>query len=109
MLLIDSLFLLCPLTELPLLDMEARMDMLDYYAARMEARGTNRMGGVSVLLHKTDSTLYVRLTDVSEWQMELLPDQTIRTTYTLCAPDIPDRITTRTYTHNWAAVPKKRK
>lgn len=103
---IDSLFLLCPLTELPLLDNSGRMDMLDYYAAQMEAKGTNTMGGTSVMEEKTDSSLTVRLTDVSTWRMEIVrspkgKEPTIQTTHTLHVPDIPDRIDRRRYTLQW--------
>lgn len=114
--LIDSLFLLCPLTELPLLDRGARMDMLDYYEARMEARGTNRMGGISVLTEKTDSILTLRLTDISTWQMEILPPQskkhpspTLRCTHTLTVPGLPDRKTIHLYDTNWVRKDEKKK
>lgn len=98
------------MTELPLLDRSARLDMLDYYEARMEARGTNTMGGTSVMTEKTDSTLTIRLTDLSTWHMEILPhDQVprpkknkrepkgipVRTTHTLNVPNIPPRTCAR--------------
>ena len=84
------------------------MDMLDYYEARMEARGTNRMGGISLLTEKTDSTLTLRLTDVSTWQMEIVPPKskkhpspTLRCTHTLTVPGLPDRKTIHLYDTNW--------
>ena len=106
MLLIDSLFLLCPMADLPLLDKSARLDMLDYYEAQMEARGTNILGGTSVLTEKTNSTLTIRMTDVSTWHMEILPAEQIkkkkrpagipvRTTHVVSVPGLPDRTKTK--------------
>ena len=88
--LIDSLFLLLPMSELPLLDHSARLDMLDYYAASLPARATNALGGESVLTAKTDSTLSIHLTDVSDWQLTVLPDGTLLCTHTLHVASRPD-------------------
>lgn len=95
--LIDSLFLLLPMSELPLLDRSARLDMLDYYAASLPARATNTLGGESVLTAKTDSTLSIHLTDVSDWQLSVLPDGTLLCTHTLHGTSRPDIVAIRRY------------
>lgn len=104
--LIDSLFLLAPMTELPLLDRSARLDMLDYYAAGLPANGTNTIGGKSLLTQKNDSTLNIRLTDVSDWTLTVLPDRTLLCTHTLHLPELPDRITARRYDAQWQPLDK---
>lgn len=108
-LLIDSLFLLCPMSELPLLERSARLDMLDYYEARMEARGTNRMGGSSILTSKSDSLLTIQLTEVSSWSMELMKDGSIRTTHKIQTSDIPERKTTHYYNKEWKSLKRKKR
>ena len=95
--LIDSLFLLLPMSELPLLDRSARLDMLDYYAASLPARATNALGGESVLTAKTDSTLSIHLTDVSDWHLTVLPDGTLLCTHTLHVASRSDIVRTRRY------------
>lgn len=109
-LIIDSLLLTCPCAELPLLDTNARMDMLDYYAAGMEARGVNRYGGTSLITKKEDDLLTIKLTDVSTWTLRLVETRkgTIaECTHTLEIPDLPLRSTTHYYRTDWTPVKKK--
>lgn len=71
--LIDSLFAHVPTTALSLLDRTARLDMLDLYNHGMDARAENVYGGQSIMTSKTADALTLRTTDVSTWQMKLLP------------------------------------
>lgn len=104
---IDSLFLLCPMSELPLLDQSARLDMLDYFAAEMEAKGTNLFGGTSVIEEKSDCTLRIRLTEVSTWEMRLLDNGQIRCTHNISAPDVIQQSQTHLYSQDWILVKMK--
>lgn len=95
------------MSELPLLERSARLDMLDYYEAQMEARGTNRLGGSSILTSKSDSLLTIQLTEVSLWNMELMEDGCIRTTHKIQTSDIPERKTTLYYNKEWKVLKRK--
>lgn len=66
---IDSLFVQVPQAELPLLETNARLDMLDLYNYKMLAKGENVFGGNSVMLKKTANHVLVKLSDVSRWEM----------------------------------------
>lgn len=68
----DSVLTHVPLEELPLLERNPRLDMLDLYNNQMEAKGENIFGGTSYLLEKDDNYLRIRLTDVSEWEVRRL-------------------------------------
>lgn len=71
---IDTLFAHVPPAVLDLLDQTSRLDLLDLYNHGMEARAENIYGGQSQMTEKTASSLTLRLTDVSTWQLRLLPD-----------------------------------
>lgn len=66
---IDSLFVAVPATELPLLERNARLDMLDLYNYRMTAKGENVFGGTSVMTKKSANHIAVKLTESSRWEM----------------------------------------
>lgn len=100
--LIDSLFLLCPMSELPLLDQNARLDMLDYYAAKMEAKGNNVLDGCSILEEKTDSLLKIQLTEVSKWEMQLMPNGEICCKHTIQIPDAAPLTSLHFYSREWS-------
>ena len=96
-LIVDSLFLLMPMTELPMLPVNSRMDMLDYYEAQMEAQGENTFGGKSVLTQKDEKSLTVKLTDVSTWKMEVLADGNVRCTHRVEVPGGEPCVEVKTY------------
>ena len=100
-LIIDSLFLLCPTGELPLLAGSARLDLLDYHAAGMEAKATNRLGGETRLLEKTDSLITLQLTHVSRWTMRLTPQGLLRVEHSIQAAPNWNRTSTRFYNKDW--------
>lgn len=70
---IDSLFYHVPQRILPLLESNARLDMLDLYNYGMAARAENIFGGTSQMLEKERDFVRIRLTDVSEWELKILP------------------------------------
>jgi len=70
---IDSIFYHAPAEVLPLLEGNTRLDMLDLYNYGMAARGTNIFGGTSQLLKKGTDYMHVKLTEVSEWELKVLP------------------------------------
>ena len=65
----DSLFVKVPKKELPMLETNPRMDMIDLYNYNMEAKGENIFGGNSVMEKKSDNYILIRLSDVSQWEM----------------------------------------
>lgn len=101
MLIIDSLFLMCPLAELPLLDKSARLDLIDYYHAGLPARATNTMGGVTTILEHTERSITLQLTSVSRWQLTVTDNGTLRCDHTLTPADLPERTSTRFYSSDW--------
>ncbi len=70
---VDSVFARMPLEVLPLLERNPRLDMLDLYNYKIQAKVENVFGGSSVLLAKTDDYLRLRLTEVSHWELKCLP------------------------------------
>lgn len=70
---IDSLFAKVPVDVLSLLDETSRLDLIDLYNSKLQARAENRFGGQSELLEKTSRFLRLRTSGVGEWQMRLLP------------------------------------
>jgi len=73
---IERLFLQTPRAVLPLLDSLSRSEMLANYIAEQPSVAENAYGGQSKLLTKTAELLCIQLTDVSTWQMRLLPTAT---------------------------------
>ncbi len=69
---IDTLFHRTPEHVLPLLDGNTRLDLLDLYNHKMEAKAENIFGGMAKLTCKTSDYAHVVLTNVSEWEMKLL-------------------------------------
>lgn len=105
------------MTELPLLSTDSRLDMLDYSAAHMEARGTNQLEGTSIMTHHSDSLITLQLTEVSTWSMQLLTNGNIRCTHTLSPLREGDQQhaegawavpinTIRCYNRDWQLIPK---
>ena len=68
---IDTLFHRTPERVLPLLDGNTRLDLLDLYNHKMEAKAENIFGGMAKLTRKTSDYAHVVLTNVSEWEMKL--------------------------------------
>ncbi|MGN1354600.1 MAG: DUF3256 family protein [Alloprevotella sp.] len=67
--LIDSLFATAPTSELPLLEFNSRLDMLDLYNYKMTAKGETLFGKYAYLENKSEQSLFIRLTGASTWQL----------------------------------------
>lgn len=106
---IDSVFARAPQRVLPLLSLNARLDMLDLYNYQMTAQGENRYGGNSLLLTKTDNHLIVQLTEASRWELLRLSPDTDSTRYaciyTVTRPDSVSRLTI--YNKEWEPLPAR--
>ncbi len=99
---INELFVNAPQHILPLLDTNARMDMLDLYIYEMEADVENRYEGRSKLKFRSDSSLIVSLTDASTWELHLFPRQSdtlLVCIHTIATPMERSRIAF--YDKNW--------
>ena len=70
---IDTIFAHVPHDVLPLLDNTSRLDMLDLYNNNMSAVAESIYGGQSIMEKKTNDYISIKLTDVSHWQMKVLP------------------------------------
>lgn len=98
----DSLFVQVPEAELPLLERNSRLDMLDLYNYKMAAKGENIFGGVSVMQVKDEDFVQVRLTDVSRWEMMRLKSDSLvlyACVHTLMSPAAESRV--RFYHSDW--------
>ena len=85
---LDTLFVDAPTTLFPVVDKAARLDLIDLYNHGIEAKVENIFGGQSELTKKTPNFLSLRTTDVSIWEMHLLPcakDTLILSLHTLVA------------------------
>lgn len=92
---IDSVFVHVPTDILPILDIDARLDMIDLYNYNMKAEAYNIYGGKSVMTQKTDSMFSISLTESSRWDLALLPqseDTIFAVIYTLLSPAESSRI-----------------
>lgn len=98
-----SLFIVAPISVLPLLDTSARIDLIDYYEANMAAKVENRYEGISEMTELSDSLVEVRLTDVSTIEMRLTNDSNVvvRHTYTLPEGNI---VSEKVYDREWKRI-----
>lgn len=105
---IDSIFVSSPVSELKLIAPNARLDMIDLMAYKMEARGENVYGGYSLLMERSERHLKVRLSEASTWELQLLrqgPDTLYACIYTLFAPAAESRVSLLTTSWKPAAAP----
>lgn len=84
---IETLFYSVPLAILPLLNAEARMDLLDLQKSQHRAVVNNSLGGETSLEKLDENGLTLRYTSASLWRMELQRDSTIKVTRTFFAKD----------------------
>lgn len=68
---IDSVFIDVPAQILPLLDRDARLDLVDYANAGMEGQAENCLGGTTRLLQKNDTLISLQLTPASQWELRI--------------------------------------
>ena len=102
---IDRFFAYMPQRVLPILDKTSRLDMIDLYNNAMVAKAENVYGGMSEMKHKSDFYLSIRLTDVSTWQMRIIP--MAHDTLIVCAHSLSANGTSTTlsyYKEDWHSV-----
>lgn len=86
---IDTIFPHAPASVLPLLDGNARLDLLDLYNYGLPARAENAFGGTSQLLAKRPTYLRMRMTAISDWELKIVDngrDTLLCTVHTLREP-----------------------
>lgn len=105
--LIEKAFYAAPLSVLPLLNANARMDIVDLYRSKQPAVVENAMGGESRLRKIDNHHLAIQLTPVSRWEMLLLPDSSIEVRHTYMATDTVS--STSLYDKHWKLLCKDRK
>ena len=91
----DSVFVHVSSGILSVLDMDARLDMIDLYNYNMKAEAYNIYGGKAVMTQKTDSMFSISLTESSRWDLALLPqsaDTIFAVIYTILSPAESSRI-----------------
>lgn len=101
---IETLFYSVPLAILPLLNAEARMDLLDLQKSQHRAVVNNSLGGETSLEKLDENGLTLRYTSASLWRMELQRDSTIKVTRTFFAKDTTEA--TRIYNLKWKLISK---
>lgn len=102
---IDSVFAAVPRAELPLLKLNARLDMLDLYNSGMSATGENMLGGTSEMVYKGKNLVRVKLTAASNWEMMRVQRGTewaYVCIHTLSAPLTESRLSL--YSENWQSI-----
>lgn len=84
-------FTTAPRKVLPLLDNNARLDMVDYFNNNMSTGTGNAFGGRSRITALSPEKLSVAMTDASKWDFIILPGKTpmiaVVTTVSTPAPD----------------------
>ncbi|MDL2221029.1 DUF3256 family protein [Parabacteroides sp. OttesenSCG-928-N08] len=79
---ISEIFVNIPEQQLPLLEKEWRLDLVDLYQSDKEARLQNMLGGFSVLEKLTDDYLLLRITERSRLEMKTFT--LVNNTHVLC-------------------------
>lgn len=100
---IDSIFISAPNTELAMLDLNSRLDMVDLYNYNMTAKSENIFSGLSILQEKSNNFIRIQLTDVCSWELMRLykeNEDIYACIYTLTYPATQSRI--RFYAEDWS-------
>ncbi|MBR1712210.1 MAG: DUF3256 family protein [Alloprevotella sp.] len=103
---IDSLFVNAPQEVMPLLDRNARLNLLDFHHAGMTARAENRLGGEARLLDLSDIRLVLSPVAGSRWELVRVPwrgDSALVCLHTLSLPAEDTRV--RVFSVDWAPLP----
>ena len=100
-------FLQMPDSLCPLLTEVNRADCIDFLDSGMKAQVSNRFGGKSEMTRLTDDYIALQLTELTSWQMKLLPlpkgGKLICTVFTACAPACDSQV--QFYTTDWKSLP----
>lgn len=98
-----TLFVAAPMEIIPLLDRNARLDLVDYFEAGQTARVENRLGGNTEMTVLSDTLLALRMTEVSTIELRLTSDSTIELSHIYTLPE--RTITTRRcFTTEWEGI-----
>lgn len=104
-------FVKIPKERLDLIDAHLRLDMLDYWDADSIARVKNNMDGLSWLTSVSPDFLELRLTDVSSYQIKILPSKkygpVVATAYTIDGEGNADDTTLFFYDAAMNPLPEK--
>lgn len=95
-----TLFVAAPIELFPLLDRNARLDLVDYYEAGQTARVENRLGGTTEMTALSDTLLALRMTEVTTVELRMANDSTIEFTHIYTLPE-RTITTTRCFTTEW--------
>lgn len=99
---LSALFIAAPLAVMPLLDKNARMDMVDLYEANITATVGNRYGGISELTMLSDTLIAVNLTESSTMEIRLTADSLIEVKHNVAAKKVNTKV--RYYDLNWSEI-----
>lgn len=96
---IETMFCNTPIFLLPLVGMNERMDLIDYYKAGEKAIITNSFGGKTTLTHLTEKELQLRTTESTTLHIAVTPDSTLTVTRTFFMSDTIQVVAR--YDRNW--------
>ncbi len=92
-----------PMSVFPLLDKNARLDMVDYFNSGSSTATQNSLQGRSRVTELTDNDIKIAMTDASSYQLSILPDKSnegcIALISTVATPAPDSRITF--YSPSW--------
>ncbi len=92
-----------PMSVFPLLDKNARLDMVDYFNSGSTTATQNSLQGRSRVTDLTDNDIKIAMTDASSYQLSILPDKSnggcIALISTVATPAPDSRITF--YSPSW--------
>ncbi len=66
-------FASAPQSVFPLLDKNARLDMIDYFASGSDTPSRNKLDGSSRISELNDYSVKIKMTDASDYQLAILP------------------------------------
>lgn len=87
---------------IPLLDRNARLDMIDYFNSGMDRPSANALSGHSSITRMDDMSMRISLTDASSYQLAALPagaDTLVAVIATVLTPAPDSRMAV--YTRSW--------
>lgn len=104
-----DIFASAPAQIFPLLDRNARLDMVDYYRSHLSTPSANALDGKSAITEMTPGSLTVRMTDSSTAQIFLLQagsDTIVGVISTVATPGLDSNIAF--YDTSWRQQPQSR-
>lgn len=99
-------FASAPQSVFPLLDKNARLDMIDYFNSGSSTSSRNKLDGTSRIVNLTDDDAKIDMTDASSYQLSIIPagnDSIISVISTVATPAHDSHITF--YDRTWKKLP----